>query len=126
VTGRSSLALGAAALALSSCAALDWLAEPACPCPPGRARLEIEPVPGGSAPSAPAIPGAILELPERPHSSASNPPRPAPSRGEIIARGAGRVGGIVTGNPIAWTLAGQLVAAGAAQISRRRRKDSTA
>lgn len=110
----AALLLALAALALSSCSALDWLAEPACPCPPVRASLEIEPVPGGSSPSAPTFPGASLELP-------GPQPRPAPSRGELIARGAGRVGGIVTGNPIAWTLAGQLVAAGAAGLSRRRR-----
>ncbi len=124
---RGRVAMGLAAFMVASCAALDWLAEPACPCPPGRGRREGEAVPGGTGLPGPSLPGAPHAAPDAPgagHAGRGLDSRP--SRGEALARGAARVGGLVTGNPIAWTLAGQLVAAGAAQISRRRRKDSTA
>ena len=70
------VAAGLAALALTGCGALAWLAEPygtrqetACVCPA----------------------------------------TDAPTRAHAAVRAATRVGGALTGNPVAWTLAGQLV-----------------
>lgn len=109
-------------LAAPACAALDWLAEPACPCPPARAQLEPEAVPSGTGLPGPSAPGARQVAPVAPGAGqAGQGPDSRPSRGEVLARGAGRVGGLVTGNPLAWTIAGQIVAAGAAGLRRRRR-----
>lgn len=84
------------AVALAGCGALSWLAEPAWESAPSHVEAPCGPPP--------------------PPPSEQPAPPPPPSRGEVITS----IGGIVTGNPVVWGLAGQLILA-LGSLARRKR-----
>lgn len=113
---RPALLAGALAALLAGCSALAWLAEPV----------------GGPPPAAQAAPGA-LEPPCqcRAPGAAGEPLGPAPAaptRLAVLTGAAAKVGGLLTGAPVAWTLGGQLahLLLGTAASAVRRRRERSA
>ena len=56
-----------------------------------------------------AIDWALEPYGTRQETACACPATDAPTRADVAVRAATRVGGVLTGNPVAWTLAGQLV-----------------
>lgn len=128
--------VAALALLLTGCGLVGWLAEPvggtevqevrACACPePGASRQ------GGLPQAASALPPTTQPGATRAETAGSQPVRadpppavPRTSRGAVIIDDTATVAGMLTGNPLIWTLGAQLahLVFGTGGLARRRKQ----
>lgn len=111
------LALGALVLVAASCGALGWSLEP-------ERSLEPEPQPIAQATPAESAPAACrcLDQPPPPAPKVhTSPEGPQGAGAAATIRTVATIGGIATGNPVAWALAGQLAHVLLGAVAGRRR-----